>query len=79
MEHTGDRPRARALYEGIAREHPNYVDAYLRLACLERDEGQLQKAMKWIEVALAVQPDNHDALTLRGNLHLRRKDFQKVR
>ena len=52
---------------------------YLRLACLERDEGQLQKAMKWIEVALAVQPDNHDALTLRGNLHLRRKDFQKVR
>ena len=30
-------------------DFPDYLDAYLRLACIERKQGNLKKAIEWAE------------------------------
>lgn len=35
---------AEKLYKDILKEHPNYVDCYLRLGCMSRDKGQIYDA-----------------------------------
>ena len=38
-----------ALLQDIAADFPDYLDAYLRLACIERKQGNLKKAIDWTE------------------------------
>ena len=35
--------------QDIAADYPDYLDAYLRLACIERKQGNLKKAIDWAE------------------------------
>ena len=35
--------------QDIVAEFPDYLDAYLRLACIERKQGNLKKAIEWAE------------------------------
>lgn len=42
------------LYKDILREHPNYMDCYLRLGCMARDRGQIYDASDWFKEALKV-------------------------
>lgn len=49
--------------------HPSYVNAYLRLACLSRDLGDLNSCAQWLSRAIKVEPSNNSVLTLVGNLH----------
>lgn len=44
--------RAEGLYKGILREHPSYVDCYLRLGCMARDREQIYEASDWFKEAL---------------------------
>lgn len=36
--------KAEELYMSILKEHPNYVDCYMRLGCIERDRKQYSAA-----------------------------------
>ena len=44
--------RAESLYKGILKEHPSYVDCYLRLGCMARDREQIYEASDWFKEAL---------------------------
>lgn len=37
------------VLQDIAEDYPDYLDAYLRLACIERKLGNLKKAIDWAE------------------------------
>ena len=53
-EQTNDYNKAQTLYKNILREHPNYVDCYLRLGCMARDRGQIYEASDWFKDALQI-------------------------
>ncbi|XP_068143351.1 RNA polymerase-associated protein CTR9 homolog [Drosophila tropicalis] len=63
------------LYKEILREHPNYIDCYLRLGCMARDKGLIFVASDFFKDALNINNDNPDARSLLGNLHLAKMQF----
>lgn len=67
--------KAEELYKNILREHPNYIDCYLRLGCMARDRGQIYEASDWYKEALQVNQDHPDAWSLIGNLHLAKQEW----
>ena len=67
--------KAEQIYKNILREHPNYVDCYLRLGCMARDLGQIYEASDWFKEALQVEKDHPDAWSLIGNLHLAKQEY----
>lgn len=50
-EQSAANAKARVIYESIIAREPTYVDAYLRLAYLERDAGDLKKAITLVDLA----------------------------
>jgi len=70
--------RATELYLGILREHPNYVDCFLRLGCIACARGHLAEAAYWFEETFTVQPKHADASTLLGRLHMARSEWQRA-
>lgn len=60
--------RAEKLYKDILKEHPNYVDCYLRLGCMARDKGQIYEASDWFKEALRINNEHPDAWSLLGKL-----------
>ncbi|VDP07315.1 unnamed protein product [Soboliphyme baturini] len=44
--------KAEKVYKDILREHPTYIDCYLRLGCMARDRGQIYDASVWFKEAL---------------------------
>ncbi|GIY16839.1 RNA polymerase-associated protein CTR9 homolog [Caerostris darwini] len=67
--------KSERLYKTILREHPNYVDCYLRLGCMARDRGQIYEASDWFKEALQVKQTHPDAWSLIGNLHLAKQEW----
>ncbi|XP_033646150.1 RNA polymerase-associated protein CTR9 homolog [Asterias rubens] len=67
--------KAEKLYKDVLREHPNYVDCYLRLGCMARDRGQIYEASDWFKEALQINQDHPDAWSLIGNLHLAKQEW----
>ncbi|XP_052225618.1 RNA polymerase-associated protein CTR9 homolog [Dreissena polymorpha] len=74
-EATHEYDDAERLYKNILREHPNYVDCYLRLGCMARDRGQIYEASDWFKEALQINQDHPDAWSLIGNLHLAKQEW----
>ncbi|KRY40955.1 RNA polymerase-associated protein CTR9 -like protein [Trichinella spiralis] len=66
---------AEKMYKDILRRHPAYVHCYLRLGCMSRDRGQIYDASVWFKEALQFNPDDPDAWTLIGNLHLGKQEW----
>ncbi|KAG9511169.1 putative phospholipid-transporting ATPase IM [Fragariocoptes setiger] len=66
---------AEKTYKDILKQHPNYVDCYLRLGCTERDRGQIFEASDRFKEALRVEQDHPDAWSLIGNLHLAKLEW----
>ncbi|XP_044738203.1 RNA polymerase-associated protein CTR9 homolog isoform X2 [Chrysoperla carnea] len=67
--------KSEKLYKDIIKEHPNYVDCYLRLGCMARDKGQIYEASDWFKEALRINNDHPDAWSLLGNLHLSKMEW----
>ncbi|XP_018785551.1 PREDICTED: RNA polymerase-associated protein CTR9 homolog [Bactrocera latifrons] len=63
------------LFKDILKEHPNYIDCYLRLGCMARDKGLIFVASDFFKDALNINNDNPDARSLLGNLHLAKMQF----
>ncbi|KAL4224746.1 protein required for normal CLN1 and CLN2 G1 cyclin expression [Mactra antiquata] len=74
-EATHEYDEAERLYKNVLREHPNYVDCYLRLGCMARDRGQIYEASDWFKEALQINLDHPDAWSLIGNLHLAKQEW----
>ncbi|CAG7835863.1 unnamed protein product [Allacma fusca] len=66
---------AERLYKNILKDHPNYVDCYLRLGCMARDKGQIFDASYWFKDALQLNNEHPDAWSLIGNLHLSKLEW----
>lgn len=62
--------KADQLYKEILKEHPNYIDCYLRLGCMARDKGLIFVASDFFKDALKINTENPDTRSLLGNLHL---------
>ncbi|XP_078725222.1 RNA polymerase-associated protein CTR9 homolog isoform X1 [Lampetra fluviatilis] len=75
-ESTCNYHGAEQHYKNILREHPNYVDCYLRLGCMARDKGNFYEASDWFKEALQINQDHPDAWSLIGNLHLAKQEWQ---
>lgn len=43
--------QANMLYKRIQQTHPDYIDAFLRLAYLARQRGDINRAIFWIDEA----------------------------
>ncbi|KAH9640676.1 hypothetical protein HF086_010554 [Spodoptera exigua] len=67
--------KAEKLYKDILKEHPNYIDCYLRLGCMARDKGQIYEASDWFKEALKVNTEHPDTWSLLGNLHLAQQEW----
>lgn len=58
------------LYKDILKEHPNYVDCYLRIGCMARDKGLIFVASDYFKDAQKINMNHPDTRSLLGNLHL---------
>ena len=67
--------KAEKLYKDVLKEHPNYIDCYLRLGCMARDKGQIYEASDWFKDALRIDNEHPDAWSLLGNLHLAKQEW----
>lgn len=67
--------KSEKLYKDILKEHPNYVDCYLRLGCMARDKGQIYEASDWFKEAFRINVEHPDAWSLLGNLHLAKSEW----
>jgi RNA polymerase-associated protein CTR9 len=74
-EEMHEYDKAEILYKNILREHPAYVDCYLRLGCMARDREQIFEASDWFQEALHINQDHPDAWTLIGNLHMVKQEW----
>nr|XP_023406358.1 RNA polymerase-associated protein CTR9 homolog [Loxodonta africana] len=71
---------AEKLYKNILREHPNYVDCYLRLGAMARDKGNFYEASDWFKEALQInQVGNNSSLAHKGYFREARDVFAQVR
>jgi RNA polymerase-associated protein CTR9 len=69
-ENAGNTVAAVQLHKAIVQRVPGYVNSYLRLACIARDNGCLKECSAWLKIACTAAPGNPEVLTLVGNLHL---------
>ncbi|KAF2076983.1 hypothetical protein CYY_001692 [Polysphondylium violaceum] len=74
-ESMGQVVKAKEIYKGILKEHPNYIDCYLRLGCICKNEGENYESSEWYREALNISPNNAEAWALYGNLHLSRDEW----
>jgi RNA polymerase-associated protein CTR9 len=58
------------LYKSILKEHPNYIDCYLRIGCMARDKGMIFVASDYFKDAQKINMNHPDTRSLLGNLHL---------
>ena len=54
-------------YKSIVQEEPAYVDAYLRLAYLAKNRGNIKRALEYIEQAKANQVKKPDEFSKPNN------------
>lgn len=69
--------RADKLYKDILKEHPNYIDCYLRLGCMARDKGLIFVASDFFKDALKINTENPDTRSLLGNLHMAKMQWNQ--
>lgn len=68
--------KASRLYKDILRQHPNYIDCYMRLGCISRDRGQIYDASEWFKESFNIDPNQADAWSLIGNLHIAKQEYE---
>ncbi|KYQ90462.1 RNA polymerase II complex component [Tieghemostelium lacteum] len=67
--------RAIPLYKGLLKEHPNYIDCYLRLGSIAQSSGNFYEASEWYKEALRISPNNPDAWAMYANMHMERGEW----
>ena len=71
--------KAREAYEQVLTVHPNYALALNNYAALCLKDGDAAQAIATLDNALALAPDNLDALAMRGSAFLQVSQLDKAR
>lgn len=66
---AGELDQAYVFYEEALRINPKNVNAYLRIALIERERGNYLKAQNWLAKSLAIWPDFPEAHLNLGVLY----------
>jgi Tfp pilus assembly protein PilF len=74
----GKFAEAGKLYARMAAQDPKYFAAILGLGHVALLSNRLDDAQKWLEKAVALQPDDADAKVMLAEAFYRRDDFQKA-
>lgn len=74
-ESLNESEKAVKEYKDILREHPNYIDCYLRLGCIARDRGQINDASYWFKEVFRVSQNHPDGWSLIGNMHMAKQEW----
>ena len=74
----GKFTEAGKLYSQIAAENPRDYSATLQLGRIALLSNRLDEAQKWLEKAVALQPEHTDARVILAEAFYRRDDFQKA-
>jgi tetratricopeptide (TPR) repeat protein len=75
---SGNFASAESFFSDLTIKTPNYVPAWMGLAEVALDEKKLDDCTTALDKALAVDPDNADALVLQARLDLARSDTGKA-
>lgn len=75
LEQLHETESAFKQYKDILRQHPNYIDCFLRLGVMARNTGQIYDASDWFKQVIGVHGIHPDAWTLIGNLHLSKHEW----
>ena len=67
---------AKGIYEDILLETPDYRDCYVRLGCIEREQGFFTNAENNIKHGLKNSKDDPVIWTLLANSHMSKKEFK---
>lgn len=79
FEQVHDTEKASLLYRLILFKFPEYVDAYLRLAAMAQARNDVQLSVELIGDALKVDKNSSNALSMLGNIELKRDDWLKAK
>ena len=74
-EAQNESEKAVKEYKDILREHPNYIDCYLRLGCIARDRGQINDASYWFKEVFRISQNHADGWSLIGNMHMAKQEW----
>ncbi|ETV78135.1 hypothetical protein H257_08339 [Aphanomyces astaci] len=74
-EKLGEWRASTGIYKAILETFPWYLDALLRLAVLERDVGNADKATTLLDQALAQDPTCATACLLQANMHFAKREW----
>jgi tetratricopeptide (TPR) repeat protein len=74
-EQRGERLVAAEGYKALLREHPTYLDCFLRLAQCARADGHPAEAVGWLKRALEVDPTSADTWCALGTLQVARREW----
>jgi predicted aspartyl protease len=75
---SGKFAEAGKLYSRIVAQNPKDHSAILQLGRIALLSNRLDEAQKWLEKALALQPDDTDAKVMLAEVFYRRDAFQKA-
>ncbi|KAL2624333.1 hypothetical protein R1flu_008578 [Riccia fluitans] len=78
-EQQYETQKAIILYQLIVYKHPEYADAYMRLAALALARNDFAASHELVSRVLKVTEDHADALSVRGNLELKADDWLKAK
>jgi len=77
-EATEKTEAAVELHKAIVKMHPSYKNSYMRLACISRDNGSIDRCSEWLQAACQIAPEDPEVLTLVGNLHFSLSDWENA-
>ncbi len=66
------------LTDAVEFQEPKEIGAHLALAMFHQQEGEVDKAVTWIEKAREVNPEEHSSYVGLAQIHIARRDFAKA-
>jgi len=69
LEDDGSTSAASEIYEALLKNHPSFMECYLRLNMISSELGKLDEASVWLSRALMVKEDEPEATLCLGDLY----------
>lgn len=79
LEELGSSGAAVEIYSEILKQHPNFIECYLRLSELARSRGRTVEAAKWLATALEVDREEPDVNISLGDLQSQGKELDRAK
>jgi tetratricopeptide (TPR) repeat protein len=67
------------LWTDVIRRYPTLPTAYTHRAWALQEHGEADRALADLDRALGLDPENEEALSTRGTIHLMRQDYPRAR